>query len=474
MPCKFSLNQVAEATGGEILSSMATDFVGVGTDSRQNLKGQIFFALKGDSHDAHKFLEAAMASGASCLVVHDRTYVAEPMKAKVSIVLVKDTLTALQNLAKSWRRQLKGTVFGITGSNGKSTTKDFTAAVLGAQFKVFASHGSFNNHWGVPISILAASTDDDAIVLEMGMNHVGELEQLSKIAEPNVVICTTVGRAHVGNFKNGQQGVAEAKEEIYLANPKAVKIFNYDNEYTIKMFERVSKLQGTERTIVFSTFSAGAEVSLRANNMTLDGLHVIGQIGGVKGEAKVKVFGRHNVTNLMAAASMALTMKMEPEKIWKALERCTGQWGRNQLVPSASGAKVLFDGYNANPDSMTTLIKNMLELNASGGKKIFVIGEMLELGSETEKSHREIGELLSRTDVEVIWFIGASRFAFEFGLRHSGWSKTLYSSAKFDESIASTISKSLTAKDLVFVKGSRGTKTEQVVKALCPDFQGKT
>ncbi len=471
MACEFTIHQVVEATGGRVLSTVEKAFVGVGTDTRDNLQNQIFVALKGDEHDAHKFLAKAAEQGARCLLIHDEAAASPELLQKVSVVLVPDTLLALQAMAKYWRKKLTGKVLAITGSNGKSTTKEFVAAILATQFKVHANRGSFNNHWGVPLTLLGASQFDQAIIVEMGMNHRGELAMLSKIATPDVVICTTVGRAHIGNFDGSQQGIADAKEEIYLSNPRSVKIFNYDNEYTIKMFERVSKLQGTEKTIVFSSFSAGAEVNLRAAHMDLDGLQIAGQIGGVKGESKVPVFGRQNVTNLMAAASLALAMNMASERVWAALPKCQGQWGRNQLLKLENGTRILFDAYNANPDSTAVLIKNMFELNLEkDGKKIAILGEMLELGDGAEKFHHEIGEMLGNTDVGMVWFMGPSRAAFEAGLKKNGWNKKFYSSAIFDEKIAAEIQGVLRPRDLVFMKGSRGMKLEQVVKKWVPSF----
>ena len=471
MACEFTLKQLVEATQGQIFSGVEKTFIGVGTDTRQSLDKQIFVALKGDSFDAHDFLRQAFLAGAKCLVIHRETPELAELKDKVSILIVKDTLKALQDMARYWRRKISAKVFGITGSNGKTTTKEFTAAILSSQFKVHYSKGSYNNHWGVPLTLLGASKFTEAVIVEMGMNHAGELTQLSKIAEPDVVLCTTVGRAHIGNFEGGIQGIADAKEEIYLANPKAIKIFNGDNEYTLKMFERVSKLAGLEKTMVFSTYRAGSEVSLRANIMTLDELQIVGHIAGVKGDARVKVFGRHNVVNLMAAACQALVMKMEPELIWASFSRCEAQWGRNQLVRLENGPTVLFDAYNANPDSMSAMIKNLLELNIpSGARKIAVVGEMLELGPDAEKFHEEIGQMMGQSDFNIVWFIGASSIAFRRGFEKYGDGKTLYVSNTYEESLALNLRSMLNPHDVVVMKGSRGAKLEKVMRTWSPQF----
>lgn len=471
MGCEFSIKEVAEATGGQILSTVDKTFHDVGTDTRANLTGQIFVALKGDAHDAHLFLAKAVAAGAKCLLIHEVTAEVATLKEKVSIVLVPDTLKGLQDLGHYWRKKIKAKVVGITGSNGKTSTKEFAATILGRQFKVCASKGSFNNHWGVPLTLLQASKFDEVILAEMGMNHAGELTTLSHIAEPDIVVCTMVGRAHIGSF-GSEEGIAKAKQEIYDANPKALQIFNYDNEHTIKMFEAASKVLGPDCCRVFSSFAAGAEVGMRATVMNLDSLQITGHIAGIKGEALVPVFGRHNVVNLMAAASIALAFGMEPELIWAALPYCQTVWGRNQLLKLPNGSKVLFDGYNANPDSMTSLMKNLFEINCTG-KKIAVLGEMLELGDDAHKLHFELGEMIGNTDVELVWFYGPHAKSFEDGIRASSESKLVIISPDFDAKIAARIYETLDEKDIVVIKGSRGMKLERVMLAWDPQFNAK-
>lgn len=471
MACEFNTNQLVEATGGRVLSVAEKSFMGVGTDTRQKLDNQIFVALKGENFDAHQFLDKAVAQGAKCLVVHSAEHISEELKKNVTIVLVKDTLRALQDMARYWRKKIKARIFAVTGSSGKTTTKEFAATILSTQFKVHWSHGSYNNHWGVPITILGISRFHDVAIVEMGMNHPGELTELSKIASPDVVICTVVGRAHIGNFGGSQQAIADAKEEIYLANPRAVKIFNYDNEYTIKMFERVSKLQGAERTIAFSSFSAGSEVSFRATHIDVNGLQVVGHISGVKGEARVPIFGRHNVVNLMAAASMAVAMEMEPELIWASLPKCRAQWGRGQLLKLTEGTTILFDAYNANPDSMAALIRSIYEMNVEeGARKIAILGEMLELGEETSRYHEELGQLVGHSDFDIVWFMGPSAGAFEAGIRSAGYEKNLIISESYKEELAKKVRAMLHPHDVVVMKGSRGIKLERVMLAWDPQF----
>ena len=368
MGFEANIEEIVEATRGRLICKVADSVKGVGTDTRVDISGSLFIALKGENFDGHNYLKEAVEKGASAVLIHGEPPTLGDAVGKITVIQVNNTLSGLQELSRFWRRKFKGKVVGITGSMGKTTTKDFTKAILQSRRKVFSAKKSFNNHWGVPFTLLNANIDDDVVLVEMGMNHTGELENLSKWAEPDIVVCTTVGRSHVGNFENGIQGIADAKEEIYFSNPKAIKLFNYDNEYTLKMFERVSKLSGTDGTRVYSSFAAGAEVSLRATHMGLDGLRVTGHVGGVKGEANIPVFGRQNVTNLMAAASIAYSVGLEPEEIWDMMPECRTGWGRNQLLELQNGAKILFDAYNSNPDSMSLLIKNLYEIQAGRGR----------------------------------------------------------------------------------------------------------
>ncbi len=472
--CRLTVEELSEAVHGQILSKVAPGFVGVSTDTREDLAGRLYIPLKGEKFDGHHFLGAAQQGGAAVLLVDHETEVLEGLKKNISVVKVPDTLRALQDLARLWRRRLFRTkIVAITGSSGKSTTKDFCQAILAPSKKVYAAKKSFNNHIGVPLTLLGVSTDDEVALVEMGMNHAKELANLSKIAEPDLVLCTMVGKAHIGNFGGSQQAVADAKEEIYLSNPKAVKVFNYDNEYTLKMFERVSKLTGTDNNHAFSSFAAGAEVSLRATHMNLESMQVIGHIGGIKGEANVPVFGRQNVTNLMAAATVAFSLGVEPEKIWAALPECRAGWGRNQLMTLKDGAKVVFDAYNANPDSMAMLIKNIFEIYVEGGKKVAVLGEMLELGADAGKYHHALGELVGNVDFEVVWFLGSSQAEFAAGLRSTGFSKTSMFSYAYEESIALKVGTMLHPSDVVVIKGSRGMHLEKVLQAWDSSLGGK-
>lgn len=464
MSSEFTIEQVVQATGGEILQRGAEKFVGVGTDSRRDLTGQIFVALKGETFDGHQFLEAAVKAGALALIVHQDQNLPST-SSSVTIVRVKDTLEALQDLASNWRSRIQAKVVAISGSNGKTTTKEFSQAILSQKFKMAVSPNSFNNHWGVPISLLSVGPDVEVAVLEMGMNHSGELRRLCEIARPDVALITMVGRAHIGEL-GSQQAIVAAKEELYQSTATC-QIFNLDNEHTIAMHERARTNAQVKRILTFSSFRSGVDVSLRVTQMELGSITVTGHIGGVEGQAVVPVFGRHNISNLMAASAVALAASMKPEEIWPSLAKCHSHWGRNQMVNLKSGAVVLFDAYNANPESMAMLMRNFFEVPAKG-KKVAVIGEMLELGAEAENLHRELGELVGKTDLDLVWFIGSKGAAFKLGLEQAGFKKTSYFSDGYEQTLAKKIASVLNPDDIVVIKGSRGMRLERVLEAWDP------
>jgi UDP-N-acetylmuramoyl-tripeptide--D-alanyl-D-alanine ligase len=474
----ISLRDLVVATGGTALSTQATSFHGVGTDTRADLTGRIFVALKGEQFDAHQFLPAAVASGAAALLVHE-----EPpadIKNKITVVLVKDTLAALQRLANFERRKSKAVVVGITGSNGKTTSKEFTAALVGTKRKVHYSKGSFNNHWGVPLTLLAEPEGTEVSIVEMGMNHAGELTELCRIAEPDIVVCSTVGAAHI-EFFGTLEKIAEAKEEIYKASPaSAIRIFNLDNPYTKKMHEHSLQTQKSKRVITFSSQETGADVRLKIDELSMSSLKISGTIGGGSGgggessgekaQAQVAVFGAQNLTNLMVAASVGLAVGLSPKEIWAALPACKTNWGRNQLVHTRKGAEILFDGYNANPDSMRALLENVA-LIQNRGKKIGVFGQMLELGAQSSQLHQTLGEKAGGAGFDMIWFYGPDAESFMRGIQNAGFKKSIMISKSYEEALASKIASVLDKDDVALVKGSRGMKLERFVMACDPlDF----
>lgn len=464
---KWTLQQIAEWTGGQIISQQVSEFSEIGTDTRASLAGQVFIALKGDAFDAHDYLKQAVDQGAAALLVHKLPTELEFLKEKVSIILVEDTLKALQKFANGYRKTLQCKVIGITGSNGKTTTKEFTAQILSQFKKTHYNQGSFNNHWGVPMTLLGIPQDAEFAVVEMGMNHAGEITQLVQIANPDIVVCTMVGTAHI-EFLGSQQKIAEAKREIYLeSEPYTTRIFNQDQELTFDMMYPVAKKFPDSRMLSFSAKNNEADVYFKIEELKMKEMRISGIIAGVRGEAVIPVFGKQNLTNLMAAASLAYACKMPPEKIWSALPACKTAWGRNQFIETVSKAEILFDGYNASPDSMKALLENVVLLKTSG-KIIGVFGQMKEQGDVSKQVHAEIGELAGSCQFSHIYFIGEDFESFKKGVEGSGFKGEKLIQPDFTEEMGRHLERTIAAGDIVLVKGSRGAKTERFVPFCHP------
>lgn len=465
MSAAFSVDFIAKATKGQVKSRKFSTFDRIETDSRVDLKGSFFVALKGERFDGHQFVAKAVESGAHGALVHEWRPEFEGLKEKATILLVQDTLVALQLLARAWREHCGFKVVGITGSNGKTTTKELAYQLLKDHFKTSASPGSFNNHWGVPLSLLKATPEHEVVLQEMGMNHKGEIRDLCLIARPDVVVVTNVGTAHIGEL-GSVQAIKEAKNEIYVNSPQAKHIYNLDNEHTLELCQTAMK-EGfpKEKILTFSSFNPKAQVFLRANRVDVSGLHVSGQISGVSGEAKIQAFGRQTVVNLMAASSVALALGMSAKEIFSRFEKIHLQsWGRNQWISGDSGPTIIFDGYNANPDSMKMLLKNLFELELEG-RKAFVFGDMRELGERSESAHEEVAELAGQIGLHAIWYMGDFGEAVKRALKRVGYKGKLIITSDHDELEAKKLYEMLESGDLVALKASRGSRIERVLSS---------
>lgn len=454
-----------------ILKTDVEEFDGIGSDTRKDLKGKLFFALRGENFDAHDFLEKALEQGAAGLVIDKKEKFEElerKMAFAVTVFLVSDTLKALQSLAQHYRKELGTQILSITGSNGKTTSKEFCAQVLSSFFNVHYNEGSFNNHWGVPFSLLQLKPEHQVGIIEMGMNHAHEIEELVNIANPNVVVCTMVGNAHIEHF-GSQEKIAEAKQEIYqFSSPEAIRIFNLDNSHTFKMYEKFGKTH--QKTFTFSENISEADVSLRVVDSSISGLVIEGAIGDRPNKIEVNVFGEHNITNVMVAATAALAFRIPAEKIWDALKKIKTSWGRNQFVTSDRGSQILFDGYNANPDSVRSLLHNFAQLKSTG-LKIAILAEMLELGEKSDEFHHQIGELAAQAGVDYIFFYGKPGAAFKAGVNSSSFKGSCFIYEDFNAEIVEKIRSLEQPNTLICVKGSRGMKTERVVQGLASSFK---
>lgn len=459
----MDLSLLLQAADGKPLNIKDRDFTKVSTDSRKNTQGTLFFALKGDSHDAHDYVENVVKQGVAAVVVHKFRQEWKPLLKDTTWVVVDDTLKALQDFSAVWRQMWGQTVIGVTGSNGKTSVKDFTAAMLSRSRKVLKSEGSFNNHWGVPLTLLELRSPHQVAVVEMGMNHLGEISNLKKIAQPNIVAVTNVGRAHMGHF-SGLDEIASAKKEIYgFSQKRECAVYNLANKHTAKMYEETS----TKFSVTYTFGAQGSDVFLTCKSMSVDGLEVTGTIAGKDGEATVPVWGQHNIENLMAASALCLATGMAANEIWNAMPSCKSTWGRNQWLKLNTGQDLLFDGYNANPDSFVALITNLKSMKKRPEQVVAVFGEMKEQGDNADAFHYELGALVAESPVTNCLFVGESHEAFKEGFEKNVKNeKMLALSDSYEQDLALKLKSMLHPRALIVVKGSRGSALERVVRDL--------
>lgn len=439
-------------------------FDGLTKDTReQNLKGKLYIAIKGQNFDGHDYVQEALHKGCSGALLQDQISCQHTQDQ--FLLYVPDTLRALQELAESWRLTMPAKIIALTGSNGKTTTKEFIKILLESQFKGLATEGNLNNHIGVPLTLARLKPSHQFGVIEMGMSHKGEIRNLVKLAYPDFVLVTNVGKAHLEGLKELKH-VAAAKREIYEYSDNATCIYNLDNKWTLEAFEKHS---GKTNPFSFSAQNPSADVSFKEIAMTIDEIQFEGRIGSVSGHAQVKVFGRHHLENLMAASTVALAFGMSPKDIWNALPKCGGisRWGRGQILKLKSGAKAIFDGYNANPESTKVLMNNIKAITRQS--RLFgVFSDMLELGTSAEEEHHKWGQQSGTFDLEYIWYYGHYKEAFEKGIRLSGYNKKLIISDGYESTLALKLQSMLHTGDIVLLKGSRGMQLERVVADLEP------
>ena len=434
------------------LPENATDSVinQITTDSRTARQGDLFFALVGENHDAHDFVPDVLAKGALAIVSRG------DLAGVAGCFFVPDTLHALQQLAAAWRKAVNPFVFGITGSSGKTTVKEMLAAVLRAKFgadAVLATAGNFNNHIGLPLTLLNLREQHRHAVIEMGMNHAGELAMLTRIAAPNVALVNNAMRAHIGCGFNGVDDIARAKAEIYQGLPEnGIAVLPAEDAH-LAIFQAAASAWQT-RTFGLTTGDVHAEnIALEPLSSTFDLV-----CDGVRQAIQLPVAGRHNISNACAAAALALAGGTGQPEIARGLAAFSNIKGRLQRKNGIRQALILDDTYNANPDSMKAALDVLAQLPAP---RVFVMGDMGELGEdEAAQMHEEIGIYARDLGIEYAYFVGDNsvQAAEKFG------GNGLWFADK--DPLIQVITHDLPERASVLVKGSRFMQMEEVVVAL--------
>ena len=448
----LTLFQIAQFAGASLSSGNGTVVIHkVSTDSRTIKPGELFVALRGENFGGHDFIEAGAKAGATGALV-DLNW-AGNVPNNFALLRATDTLQAYQTLAANYRRSLALKVLAITGSNGKTSTKDFAASVLGRRFRVTKTEGNFNNHVGLPRTILEATSEDEVAVWEIGMNHPGEIAALSKIAAPDAAIITNIGVAHI-EFMGSREAIAVEKGALAeVIETQGTVILNADDPLSEGIAART-------RAKVVSAGTRGGAVRAIEIRQSADGSEFTIVEGAHRCRAQLPVAGTHMVQNALLAVAAGRAFGLSIEECAAGLAAAPLTKARLQ-IKEIGGVQFLDDSYNANPDSMKAALRTLVELDAEG-RRIAVLGEMRELGAESERGHREIGEAAATLGVDQLITIGDAAELIAEGARTAGLDKV--SSARSTSEAAKLLSEMAEPGDLVLIKGSRAARTEEVIE----------
>lgn len=440
--------------GAELVGDMNLEIHGVSINSREDLKGKLFIPIKGDRFNGHEFVDDAFEKGAVASLWEKNEH--NPPKG-VPLILVENTVDAIGLLSKAYRNELNVKVVGVTGSNGKTSTKDMVYAVLSSLFKVHKTEGNFNNHLGLPLTILQADEDTEFLVLEMGMSSRGEIEFLSKLAEPDAAIITNIGESHLQDLGSREE-ISEAKLEITAGLKNQGALIYFGDEPLLQ--ERAHRYKDA-KLIPFGEENSNQYYPTKVKQ----------EIGGTSftsnkttQPAFIPVLGKHNVYNALAAMALGEFFHMKLDDIIKGLSLLELTKMRAEVIPGKNGCTVINDAYNASPTSMKAAIGLLQDLEGYHHKYL-VLGDMLELGSEEEKFHLETGKTVEPSKVDYVYTYG-----------HLGkWIARGATEKLSEERVKSYMDKDELIRDLaavvgnndaILVKASRGMKLEDVVEAL--------
>ena len=455
---KFTTEEIARATGASVSGGSGTTFADVTTDTRTIEKGALFIALKGERFNGEDFLQKAQEAGAAGVLVSDGCGKEKTEGLTIPVLCVSDTLKAYQQIAHAHREKFSLPVVAITGSNGKTTTKDLTASVLGASFPVLRTEANFNNEIGLPKTLLGLRDEHRAAVVEIGMRGLGQIEALAPIAAPTVGVVTNVGETHIellGSIEN----IAKAKSEMVEALSKGgTAVLNADDFRVLAMREKAKE------GVSVVTFGESEGADVRGTEIVQDGMEsrfIATFPNGKKQSYRLPLPGRHNISNALAALAVGYALGLAPEALAAGLE-----------APAMSGARfacekrgditIINDAYNASPLSMSAAIRTMKEI--AKGRRVAVLGDMLELGEVAKEAHRRVGEELAKSGAAVLVTRGSLGEEIAAGAEAAGMTE-VYCCASHEEA-AAKLKEILRPGDTVLFKGSHGMQMDKIIELL--------
>ncbi|MFZ3065713.1 MAG: UDP-N-acetylmuramoyl-tripeptide--D-alanyl-D-alanine ligase, partial [Nitrospirota bacterium] len=464
---KITWDEIIKAVNGKVVYGQPEGaFSGVSTDSRSIKTGELFIALTGENFDGHNFVETALQKRACGAIVRGPWSVAGGQQKRLTgfIVEVEDTLRALGDIARLWREKHPIPVVAITGSNGKTTTKEMVALILSQKFRVLKTEGNLNNLIGLPLTLLKIDDSHDVAVLELGMNTFGEIKRLSEICKPDIALITNVGSGHLEGL-GSIEGVAKAKGEIVEGlKADGTFVLNADDPY----IREIAK--GWKGNLVtFGLKSLDADVKTLLTDYSCcygSGVAISMHLKEKPLSVKLMGLGLHNIYNATAAAAVGLAVGIDPEEIKKGLEGWRPFKGRFELHRLDCGVNLIDDTYNANPNSVAMALKTLADVKGAG-RGIAVLGDMLELGAHAEAAHYEMGKKAASTGVDCLFLMGPISSAHTSrGARDGGMDEGQIVICSDYKDVSGRVNTILTGGDWVLVKGSRGMAMEKVVEEV--------
>jgi len=453
---RLTLARIAEfvSAAGEFAPEETTQAYSI--DSRTVGPGQLFFAVKGERLDGHDFVDEALARGATSAIVRKDQLVR--YRTKKRLLAVEDTLVALQTLATAVRKLWGKPLIAVTGSAGKTTTKEAIAHVLSARFRVLKSEGNFNNHFGLPLMLLKLEPEDDVAVIEMGMSHAGEIRALAKIAQPEIGVVTNVAPVHL-EFFDSLAGIARAKYELIESLPSSgTAVLNTDDDY-VSQFGRDFK----GKVVMYGT---RATADVRAENIQArgaDGTEFDVLIGGVREHAMLPLVGEHNILNGLAAVAVGLERGLKPSEAVAALSTLAPADKRGQVLQlgniTVGNITVINDCYNSNPKALAAMVNALAKMEAK--RRIVVAGEMLELGPAGEEMHRQAGRQVAEKQIDVLVGVRGLARAMVDAVKEAGGRAEFVASS---EEAGEWLAREARDGDVVLLKASRGVKLEKALE----------
>lgn len=459
----LELKDLDKLTDSDVLNyeKLNRGITGVSTDSRKLKKGELFFAIKGDRFDGHDYLPDVMQKGASAAVVNKEFYrnLSEIDKRSFdnfTLVIVKDTLDSLGELAKIYRDKFALPVIAVGGSNGKTTVKDMIASVLSLEYNVLKTHGNLNNHIGLPLTLFKLNKSHEIAVLEFGTNRYGDIKYLAEIAKPQFGLITNIGREHL-EYLNNIRGVMREEGELirYLGKNYGTFFKNKDDRYICRMTE--------SKTLNVFSYGTKKKVDVRGKIKTFNKFYPVIQLRHENKivETKLNIIGFQSYSAALASGTVGFFFKVPAYKIKNALRDFTAQTnGRNNLI-NIKGIWVIDDSYNSNPDSVLMALDNLNRYKTEGEKHI-VLGDMLELGRKSEKEHRETGKYIRKLGFRYLYTFGENAYHIHLGAR--GVKNNFYFNDK--QTLSETLKLFVRKNDIVLIKGSRGMRMEEIINYL--------